>query len=96
VVAGDAVGQVGALPIIASATGRLRGLTNAGARVEHGDKIVEVDPRGEQAQVHGLGERPLSIGRHAGDRRRPNLSGSAGRSIRASGRAARSAPDQSG
>jgi hypothetical protein len=32
-----------------------------GAQVSKGAKLVEIDPRGEAAQVHGLGERPKRI-----------------------------------
>jgi len=58
---GDIVGSIDGQIILAPLTGRLRGLTRSGVRVEKGTKIVEVDPRNESAIVRGLGERPKRI-----------------------------------
>lgn len=41
--------------------GVLRGLTRSGVPVTVSTKIVEVDPRGERAEAHGIGERPRRI-----------------------------------
>lgn len=59
--AGQEVGRVDATVIRAPLTGRLRGLTHDGASVEAGAKVVEVDARGRDAIVRGLGERPKRI-----------------------------------
>lgn len=61
VASGDVVGAIGDVTVTAPLSGRLRGLAHDGARVETGAKVVEVDPRGEDAVVFGLGERPLAI-----------------------------------
>ena len=59
--AGTIVAHIGALGLAAPIAGRLRGLTRSGVCVEAGAKVIEVDPRGERAQVHGLGARPRRI-----------------------------------
>lgn len=58
---GDAVGRLDARPVLAPLSGRVRGLVHDGAQVSKGAKLVEIDPRGEAAQVYGLGERPKRI-----------------------------------
>jgi xanthine dehydrogenase accessory factor len=47
--------------VLAPLSGRVRGLVHDGAQVSKGAKLVEIDPRGEAAQVYGLGERPKRI-----------------------------------
>lgn len=59
--AGDVVGSVGSTDVRAPLTGRLRGLAHDGVTVEERAKIVEVDPRGAEAVVFGIGERPRAI-----------------------------------
>ena len=61
VVQGDAVGRIGDAIIRAPLTGRLRGLTHSGVWVNKDSKVVEVDARGDNAIVRGLGERPTRI-----------------------------------
>jgi xanthine dehydrogenase accessory factor len=61
VLAGDTVGHVGQQPLKAPLPGVLRGLTRPGLTVKAGTKLVEVDPRGKQSLVFGLGERPRHI-----------------------------------
>lgn len=61
VTAGQSVGQIVDVSLIAPLTGVLRGLVRPGVAVLAGTKVVEVDPRGAAAQVHGLGERPQRI-----------------------------------
>jgi xanthine dehydrogenase accessory factor len=39
----------------------LRGLTHPGVPITQKTKVIEVDPRTSQAQVSGLGERPVRI-----------------------------------
>lgn len=41
--------------------GAIRGLVRDGVPVEQGAKIIEIDPRGETAQVAGIAERPRRI-----------------------------------
>ncbi|RJP49998.1 MAG: hypothetical protein C4586_06540 [Anaerolineaceae bacterium] len=59
------VGQVVALihemPLTALISGVLRGITHDDVSVEQHTKVIEVDPRGEQAQTSGIGERPARI-----------------------------------
>lgn len=47
--------------VTAPLDGVLRGLTRDGVPVTLRTKIVEVDPRGAQAEVHGISERPRRI-----------------------------------
>lgn len=61
VTAGQFVGRIGDVSLLAPIAGRLRGLAHDGAWVEAGAKIIEVDPRGPDAVVLGLGERPRRI-----------------------------------
>ena len=61
VVAGREVARVGDVPIVAPLSGCLRGLAHDGAAVHAGAKVVEVDPRGDAAAAHGVGERPRRI-----------------------------------
>jgi xanthine dehydrogenase accessory factor len=61
VVAGEPVAALDGTTIAAPLSGVLRGLSARGARIEAGQKIVEVDPRGERALCFGIGERPRRI-----------------------------------
>ncbi len=61
VTAGDEVATIDGEPVKAPRSGALRGLTARGARVPVGQKIVEVDPRGDPSLCFGLGERPRRI-----------------------------------
>jgi xanthine dehydrogenase accessory factor len=56
------IAQIDNVPLHAPITGVLRGLTRSGVPVTLKTKVVEIDPRGEQAQVSGIGERPAKIG----------------------------------
>ena len=58
---GETVGTIDGTTIRAPLSGRLRGLTHPGAKVQIGTKIVEVDPRAELRFVTGLGKRPVQI-----------------------------------
>ena len=51
---GEIVGTVRSASVRAPLSGRLRGLTHAGADVEVSTKIVEVEPRGDMRFVMGL------------------------------------------
>jgi xanthine dehydrogenase accessory factor len=61
VTAGQALAFVGATPLTAPLSGVLRGLTHDGVHVTTGIKIIEIDPRGSDALVRGIGERPARI-----------------------------------
>lgn len=58
---GQEVARVDETPILAPLTGILRGLTHDGAAVTPKTKVVEVDPRTQNAHVSGIGERPARI-----------------------------------
>ena len=61
VTAGEPVATLEGVAIVAPLTGVLRGLSARGARIASGQKVVEVDPRGDPALCFGLGERPRRI-----------------------------------
>jgi xanthine dehydrogenase accessory factor len=60
--AGEVVATIGDSALVAPLDGILRGLTHDGVPVERGAKVVEVDPRGDESKVRGLGARPRRIG----------------------------------
>lgn len=59
--AGEVVATIGATALAAPLDGILRGLTRDGVTVADGTKVIEIDPRGDDAVVHGIGERPRRI-----------------------------------
>ncbi|MBN2243599.1 MAG: hypothetical protein JW793_13015 [Acidobacteria bacterium] len=59
--AGQEVARIGDLPLCANIDGMLRGLTHDGVPVARKTKVIEVDPRGEKAQISGIGQRPGRI-----------------------------------
>ena len=59
--AGQKVARIGDVSLFANIGGMLRGLTHDGVPVAQKTKVIEVDPRGEKAQVNGIGERPGRI-----------------------------------
>lgn len=61
VAAGQIVAHVDKIFIAAPLCGRLRGLTRSGVPVAKGTKVIEIDPRGEDAVFIGIGERPAKI-----------------------------------
>jgi len=61
VLMGDIVACLGAVELVAPLSGMLRGLTHDGVPVMTGTKVIEVDPRGPEAVVFGIGERPSRI-----------------------------------
>ena len=61
VVAGQIVAHVGKTSLAAPLHGRLRGLTRSGVPVAKGTKVIEINPRGEDAVFTGIGERPAKI-----------------------------------
>ncbi len=64
---GDAVRErqviayIDALELTAPVDGILRGLTHDGVFVSSQTKVIEVDPRGAEGEVKGIGERPARI-----------------------------------
>jgi xanthine dehydrogenase accessory factor len=61
--AGQEVAQIDSMPLFAPITGILRGLTHTDVPVSLKTKVIEVDPRIENAQVTGIAERPAQIAR---------------------------------
>lgn len=58
---GEAVARLGTLPLCAPISGYVRGICRSGVEVAAGAKVLEMDPRREDANLFGLGERPLRI-----------------------------------
>lgn len=61
VTAGETIASLDGMPVRAPLSGRLRGLTRSGVRVEAGNKVIEVVPPYPRVPIFGLGERPLKI-----------------------------------
>jgi xanthine dehydrogenase accessory factor len=59
--AGAEVACIDALVLRAPLGGRLRGLTHTDIQVARGTKVIEIDPRGADADIYGIGERPRRI-----------------------------------
>jgi len=59
--AGQEVARIDGLPLCAPISGVLRGLTHNLVPVKERTKVIEVDPRGEQAQITGIAKRPGRI-----------------------------------
>lgn len=59
--AGTQVATLDGQPLTAPLSGILRGLTHDEVAIAAGTKCVEVDPRGDRANVIGIGERPGTI-----------------------------------
>ncbi len=55
------VARVEESPLLAPIDGILRGLTHDGVPVARRAKVIEVDPRGDQAKIRGIAERPRRI-----------------------------------
>ncbi|PKN95044.1 MAG: hypothetical protein CVU44_03015 [Chloroflexi bacterium HGW-Chloroflexi-6] len=58
---GQVIAEINGQPLTAPLDGVLRGLTRNGVPVTVKTKVIEVDPRGAQAQVSGIAERPAKI-----------------------------------
>jgi xanthine dehydrogenase accessory factor len=58
---GEIVAHVDHRPIAAPIAGMVRGLVRHGTPVRWGKKVLEIDPRGVNAVVTGVGERPSRI-----------------------------------
>jgi xanthine dehydrogenase accessory factor len=61
VVAGETIASIGDRKLAAPVAGAIRGLTRSGVPVDVRTKVIEIDPRGSEAVVSGLGERPRRI-----------------------------------
>jgi xanthine dehydrogenase accessory factor len=59
--AGQEVARIDSIPLFAPITGILRGLTHTDVPVVLKTKVIEIDPRIENAQVSGIAERPARI-----------------------------------
>jgi xanthine dehydrogenase accessory factor len=59
--AGQEVARIDSTPLFAPINGTLRGLTHAEVPVLLRAKVIEIDPRIENAQVSGIAERPARI-----------------------------------
>jgi len=55
------IAHIHSTPLCAPIAGLIRGLTHDGALVELRTKVIEIDPRFENAQISGIGERPVKI-----------------------------------
>jgi len=58
---GEIIGRINGRGIPAPIAGYLRGLLTPGLSVIKGEKICEIDPRGDRAHFEGLAERPRGI-----------------------------------
>jgi xanthine dehydrogenase accessory factor len=58
---GQEIAEIGSMALTAPLDGLLRGLTRHGVPVTVRTKVIEVDPRGREAEVRGIGERPRRI-----------------------------------
>lgn len=61
VMQGQEVARVDSTPLLAPIAGSLRGLTHDAVPVSQRTKVIEIDPRTNNAQVSGIGERPARI-----------------------------------
>jgi xanthine dehydrogenase accessory factor len=57
----QAIAQINSMILAAPLDGLLRGLTHDSVPVTTRKKVIEVDPRGAAAEIHGIGERPRRI-----------------------------------
>ena len=58
---GQSIATIGDTMLLAPLAGRLRGLTHSEVEVAQGTKVIEIDPRDEDADIYGIGERPRRI-----------------------------------
>ena len=61
VAAGETVGRVDGHPVVAGASGVLRGLLWQGVVAEEGMKIGDVDPRGDPRAVHEISDKARAV-----------------------------------
>jgi xanthine dehydrogenase accessory factor len=58
---GQIIAHLDGAALLAPLSGLLRGLTRDGIAVSAGTKLIEIDPRGSQAQISGIAARPARI-----------------------------------
>jgi xanthine dehydrogenase accessory factor len=58
---GEPVAMIANQTLAAPIAGAIRGLSRSGVPVDIGTKVIEIDPRGPDAVIAGLGERPRRI-----------------------------------
>ncbi|MDP1544521.1 MAG: selenium-dependent molybdenum cofactor biosynthesis protein YqeB [Anaerolineales bacterium] len=58
---GQEIAHINEIPLTAPVSGKIRGLTHDGAPVVVRTKVIEIDPRGDNGKVSGIGERPSCI-----------------------------------
>ena len=61
ITAGQEVARIGNAILCAPISGMLRGLTHDSVPVRERTKVIEVDPRGDAAQIIGIAKRPRQI-----------------------------------
>jgi len=61
VVLGQEIANIDSTPLFAPIAGVIRGITRDDIPVVLHTKVIEIDPRGENAQITGIGERPARI-----------------------------------
>lgn len=61
VISGQTIAFINDVPLHAPISGVLRGITHDDVPVGQNTKVIEVDPRGEQSQISGIGDRPARI-----------------------------------
>lgn len=61
VIEGQEIASINETPLHAPISGIIRGLTHNDVPVDLRTKVIEIDPRGERAQIAGIGERPARI-----------------------------------
>jgi len=59
---GDAILRVDGRPVRARISGVLRGLLRSGVRVEKGEKIGDIDPRGDRHACFTLSDKARALG----------------------------------
>lgn len=61
VAVGQEIASINSTPLHAPISGIIRGITHNDVPIDLHTKVIEIDPRGEQAQLTGIGERPARI-----------------------------------
>jgi len=60
--AGEAIGRIAGIPVVAQVGGILRGLIRPGVEVREGVKIGDIDPRGEVAYCDTISDKARALG----------------------------------
>jgi len=59
--AGDRIGRIGEQPLVAAIAGVIRGLLPSGYEVRVGQKLGDVDPRGDPVFCHTLSDKTQTL-----------------------------------